>query len=69
MFCMMSPNVSHWANETHPRHTAGFYYGVPWRAATRNNVFFTGEARLAQIDITYRIYHVVMYINYWIPIL
>ena len=63
----MSPNVSHWANETHPRHTAGFYYGVPWRAATGINVFL--RARLAQIDITYRIYHVVMYINYWIPIL
>ena len=33
------PNVSHWANETHPRHGAGFYYGVPWRDATRTNVF------------------------------
>ena len=51
----MSPNVLHWANNAHHRHTAGFYYGVPWRAATCNNVFFTGEARLAQIDITYRI--------------
>ena len=63
------PNVSHWANAAPRRHTAGFYYGVTWRATTCNNVFFTGEARLAQIDITYRIYHVVMYINYWIPIL
>ena len=42
------PNVSHWANDTHRRYTAGFYYGVPWRAATRINVFCRGEARLAR---------------------
>ena len=24
-FDCFSPNVLHWANETHPRHTAGFY--------------------------------------------
>ena len=40
---VVSSNVSHWANETHPRHTAGFYYGVPWRAATRTNVFCMGD--------------------------
>ena len=28
------PNVKRWTNNTHRRHTAGFYYGVPWRAAT-----------------------------------
>ena len=42
------PNVSHWANETHPRHGAGFYYGVPWRAATRINVFCRDEACFVQ---------------------
>ena len=29
------PNVLHWAKSTHHRHTAGFYYGVPWRAAIK----------------------------------
>ena len=42
-FDCFSPNVLHWANNTHRRHTAGFYYGVPWRAATRNNVFCMGD--------------------------
>ena len=31
--------------------------------------FVGATAYLAQFGITYRIYHVVMYINYWIPIL
>ncbi|MFC2348996.1 MAG: hypothetical protein ACFNO7_08925, partial [Bacteroides sp.] len=48
VFDWVLPNVSHWANETHPRHGAGFYYGVPWRAATCTNVFCRGEARLAR---------------------
>ena len=47
-----SPNVSHWASNTHHRHTAGFNYGVPWRAATRNNVFCRGEARRARPVMT-----------------
>ena len=42
-FDCFSPKVLHWANETHRRHSAGFNYGVPWRAATRNNVFCMGD--------------------------
>ena len=99
---------------THHRHTAGFYYGVPWHAANKYNghdfrvvpvfdwfrptfhigltlltpairrgsitachgaplhvlmCFVWAMACLAQFGTTYRIYHAVMYINYWIPIL
>ncbi len=48
VFDRFSPNVSHWAKNTHHRHTAGFYYGVPWRAATRINVFCRDEACFVQ---------------------
>ena len=47
VFDWFSPNVLHWVESAHPRHTVGFYSGVPWRAATRINVFCRGEARLA----------------------
>ena len=43
-----SLNVSHWASKTHRRYTAGFYYGAPWHAAIRTNVFRGGEACLTR---------------------
>ena len=46
MFCIMMPNVLHWANATHRCRSAGFNYGVPWRAVARIDVFSRGEARL-----------------------
>ena len=46
LFLVVCPTF-HKANNTHRLHTSGFYYGAPWHAATRNNVFFTGEACLA----------------------
>ena len=49
-FDWFSPNVSHWANNTHHRHTAGFNYGVPWHAATRTYVFCRSAARPPMID-------------------
>ena len=48
VFDRFSPNVSHWANAAHRRCSEGFYYGVPWRAATRINVFCRDEACFVQ---------------------